>query len=267
MADAKHSLTLLNRLAERKPENERWLREALSGRLERLGAIALEVESEGGGPIGRIFRELQQQSAGDREDSAERNKDEPVDDGSDSDNAVDKVDVIVRNMAESLCELIAQDPQALSGLEWRELERVVAVALAKIGFTVELTPPAKDGGKDVIASCIVENREKVFYVEIKHWRAGGRPSLGHILDFVEVNVMAKTDGGLFLSSSGYTESVHSRLAEISSQRVRLGQEEKIVSLCRHFVRRRHGVWASDKPLPEVLFEHTITNSMGQQVAL
>ncbi len=167
------------------------------------------------------------------------------------------VAVVVREMAASLCALIARYPQALNEVEWRDLERIVAEALQGIGFSVELTRSAKDGGKDVVAECIVQNSNKVFYVEIKHWRKGGQPGTSQVSDFVEVNARDRTDGGLFLSSSGFTDSVYRQLGSISRQRIRLGERDKIVSICQHYVKKQQGIWQSLSPLPEVLFEGTL----------
>jgi hypothetical protein len=167
------------------------------------------------------------------------------------------VQIIVRTLAEKLCQLIAVNPNALREIEWRDLERVIAEALEGIGFKVELTPPAKDGGKDIILNCIVGNEEQTFYVEVKHWRRGGRPGLGHVSDFVEVNAVDSTHGGLFLSSSGFSDIVYGRLGEISKQRVRLGERDKIVSLCQKYVKSIEGFWQPEVPLPEVLFEETL----------
>ena len=167
------------------------------------------------------------------------------------------VQLLIRTLAEKLCQLIAANPQALQEIEWRDLERVLATALEGIGFQVDLTPPAKDGGKDIVLNCMVENKEQVFYVEIKHWRQGGRPGLGHVSDFVEVNAVDRTDGGLFLSSSGFSNMVYGRLGEISKQRVRLGERNKIVSLCQKYVKSIDGLWRRELPLPEILFEETL----------
>jgi hypothetical protein len=169
----------------------------------------------------------------------------------------DDVVRIVRTMTDALCELIAAQPDALNRVEWRELERVIARALEKIGFDVELTPSGKDGGKDVVATCIAHNHRMLFYIEVKHWR-DDRPGLRHVADFVQVNAFDRTDGGLFLSSSGFANAVHTRLAEISSQNVRLGQRDKIVHLCRQFVQRAAGPWSPTSPLPVLLFEETLT---------
>ncbi len=174
-----------------------------------------------------------------------------------------EVDVAVRIMAETLCELVAKNPHALERIEWRDLERVIASALRELGFWIELTPPAKDGGKDIVAKCSVGKDEKVYYVEIKHWRRN-KPGSGEITDFIGVNSLNKTHGGLFLSSSGYPDSVTSRVGEIMREKVRLGERQKIVTLCQQYVLRREGVWMPDKPLPELLFEETLDDEPRKQ---
>ena len=169
----------------------------------------------------------------------------------------DSVARVIQTMAETLCRLVAKDANALHQIEWRELERIIAVALDAIGSIVELTPGSKDGGKDVVANCVVHNKEHTFYIEIKHWRKGDRPGPNHVSNFVELNARDVTDGGLFLSSSGFTNDVYSQVGEISRQKVRLGEREKIVSLCQHFVRRKEGMWYPTQPLPELLFADTL----------
>lgn len=175
----------------------------------------------------------------------------------DDEPAMDSVARVIQTMAETLCRLVAQDADALEQIEWRELERIIAVALDAIGFTVELTPGSRDGGKDVVANCVVHNNKHTYYVEIKHWKRGDRPGPNHVSDFVELNVGDETDGGLFLSSSGFTKAVYGQVGEISKQRVHLGEREKIVSLCQHFVRKKEGVWYPTQALPELLFADTV----------
>ena len=172
-----------------------------------------------------------------------------------------EVALVVRLLSEQLCELVARNSDVLRDIEWRDLERLLSRALDEIGFDVTLTPPAKDGGKDIVANCTVERETKTYYIEIKHWRSKSQPSDSHISDFVAVNACDDTDGGLFISSTGFTQSVYGRIGELMKQRVRLGQEEKIVSLCQHYVRKRSGVWQPDTLLPELLFENTITEAI------
>src|SRR5262245_15273367 len=53
--NAKHTLTVLNRLAHRKPQRAVRLEKALQGRLDKLADTALEVAVETGDPIGRVM--------------------------------------------------------------------------------------------------------------------------------------------------------------------------------------------------------------------
>jgi hypothetical protein len=162
----------------------------------------------------------------------------------------------VKGLAVRLCELIAQDGTALRHIEWRHLEEVVATALEGIGFSVELTRPSKDGGKDVVVSCTLKGRRCTFYVEVKHWRSGKRVGAAPILDFVEINVSAGTAGGLFLSTSGYQDTIWTQLSEVERTTVQLGDGEKVVSLCQHFTRRGRGLWDAEGMLPTLLFKDT-----------
>jgi Restriction endonuclease len=163
----------------------------------------------------------------------------------------------IKSLAVRLCEIIARDGTALQYLEWRQLEEIVAEALEGIGFDVTLTPSAKDGGKDVVATCILRGKRLRFFVEIKHWRSGKRVGIKPIIDFVEINLDASTDGGLFLSTSGFGGRVFTHLAELECSRIRLGGGKKVAGLCQHFVRRRRGIWTATSSLPEILFEGTL----------
>jgi GTPase SAR1 family protein len=175
----------------------------------------------------------------------------------DDEEAHDVVSIAIRNMVEKLCEAVAKDPNCLCKIEWRELERIIAHALDGLGFAVELTPPSKDGGKDVIAYCTLENEQKKYYVEIKHWSKDSRPGDNQVSEFVQVNARDNTDGGLFLSSSGFTDSVKARIGELMNQKVRLGEKNKIYSLCKQYVLKRDGLWYPQTPLPVLLFEQTL----------
>lgn len=163
----------------------------------------------------------------------------------------------VNTLCTSLCHLIAQDFTVLQSIEWRDLERVVLAALAGMKYHVHLTPPAKDGGKDIVASCTLRGEKQTYYIEIKHWRSGKKVGIREVFDFVEVNLVDSTHGGLFLSSSGYSDKVYSQVAELSRKGVVLGGKKKIVTMCQHFVRWRQGIWSPQRPLPSLLFEGAV----------
>lgn len=171
--------------------------------------------------------------------------------------AQDEVAVIIGAMVDNLCRLIARRNSTLFEIEWRDLERVVARALQGLGFRIELTRGAMDGGKDVVAKCIVDGKQQTYYIEIKHWLSKTQPGKEHVTSFVEVNARNSTNGGLFLSTTGFTGYVYRHIGEICEQNVRLGDEEKIVSLCQHYTQVGYGVFSKQGLLPELLFERTI----------
>jgi len=52
------TLTVLTRLAGRRPEEERWLRQAFAGHVEELAEVALTVAVEIGDPVGRVLADF-----------------------------------------------------------------------------------------------------------------------------------------------------------------------------------------------------------------
>jgi len=167
------------------------------------------------------------------------------------------VTIAIEKLSASLCELVAKNPNLLLDVEWRDLERIIAICLAGIGFSVELTPASNDGGKDVIAYCRINNNTLRFFIEIKHWIKKGKVGAKDITSFVEVNINEKTSGGLFLSTSGYSDSVYRSLNSISKQRIKIGDKNKIVTLCKRYLTTKAGVIYPQSILPQILFEESV----------
>ena len=103
-------------------------------------------------------------------------------------------------VSRKFARLIAQDPRALDELEWRDIERTIAEVFDGLGFSVTLTPPSKDGGKDVVYYMHGPRTMCGLHREIKHWRSGSRVG-GHALrNFLNVIVRESRQGGVFLST-------------------------------------------------------------------
>ncbi|MBW4422446.1 MAG: restriction endonuclease [Myxacorys californica WJT36-NPBG1] len=168
-----------------------------------------------------------------------------------------EVQQILKIVSQQFAMLIAQKPNILEDLEWRDLERTIAEIFDGLGFDVTLTPPSKDGGKDVILKCQVQGRQQKYIVEIKHWRSRSRVGGGDLRDFLNVILREGRDGELFLSTYGFCDNAFEQLTEIERQRLRFGKQEKIVALSRTYVKAKSGIWSPPEKLTEVLFEHTI----------
>lgn len=168
-----------------------------------------------------------------------------------------RIIALVTELSREAARIIAAEPQELEYLEWRDLERMIAIVLEKLGFQAQLTPASKDGGKDVILSFEDNGVVRTFIVEVKHWRSRERVGRSIAAEFVQVVAKEGRQGGLFLATYGYTADAFSALTEVERSKVRFGSEQKIINLCRTYVRAESGLWT---PTPEkltgVLFEDT-----------
>jgi len=168
-----------------------------------------------------------------------------------------RIIALITELSREAARIIAADPQQLEYLEWRDLERMIAIVLEKLGFQAELTPASKDGGKDVILSLEDNGVVRTYIIEVKHWRSGQRVGQGLAMEFVQVVAREGREGGLFLATYGYTEDAFSSLTEIERSKVRFGSEQKIVNLCQTFVKAECGLWTPAlETLMKVLFEGT-----------
>jgi HJR/Mrr/RecB family endonuclease len=169
---------------------------------------------------------------------------------------IDEVSIIFKAVNDQIAKLIAENPNKLLELEWRDTERLVADVLSEFGFEVKLTPASKDGGKDIILECFNKQSRKSYIVEIKHWRSGQRVGSSLIKDFINVIINEKRDKGLYISSFGYTDNAFESLTEIDRQLVKFSDRNKIVGLCKLYTKKRTGIWLPEFDKEQILFEET-----------
>jgi restriction endonuclease Mrr len=91
---------------------------------------------------------------------------------------------------------------------------------------------------------------------VKHWSAPDRVGQGAIKRFAEVLMREQAAGGLFLSSSGYTNTAAAARLEVSCMPIMLGDSRKMLSFCHSFVLSEKGIWERDGNLTEVFFKDT-----------
>lgn len=170
---------------------------------------------------------------------------------------VARIQLLIRSISHEFAQLVAANPESLDHLEWRDLERMMARVMEGLGFKTTLTPPSKDGGKDLVLVCDATNGQESFIIELKHWRSGKRVGKASVSDFMQVIVAEKRSGGLFLSTSGYAADTFQGLTELTRQRLRLDDRAKVVLLAQTYTRACQGLWSPPTALPEVLFEATV----------
>jgi restriction system protein len=167
------------------------------------------------------------------------------------------VNIIRSNISDRLATLIAKNPRYLMDIEWRELEYVIQTVFEELGFSAILTPGSKDGGKDLVLTCRVSGQDHTYYVELKHWRSKQKVGGQAAKDFLKVIINEEINGGLFLSSYGYCDNAFEMLTEIDRQHLKFGNQNKIVTLCKQYVKSKSGLWAPTDGLSNILFEQTV----------
>lgn len=168
---------------------------------------------------------------------------------------INQVNIIRRELSRKLIGLIVNNPRYLDEIEWREMEHLLAEVFEGLGFDAQVTPGSKDGGKDIILTYRVGTSSHTYFVEVKHWRSGHGVGGAVLKDFVKVVVNEEVNGGLFLSSYGFSSNAIESLTEIERKKIRVGAENKVVSLCKSYVKAMHGIWAPEA-LTDTLFENT-----------
>lgn len=164
-------------------------------------------------------------------------------------------EVIIRGAMKALAKLIAEHPEQLATLEWRDLERVLREVFEGLGFDTKLTRPGRDGGFDLELGMLKDGHKAVYLVEVKHW-TGQKPGPMHLRKLVQVTASKQVAAGLLLSTSGFTKTLYQGFAKLSAP-VRLGDGSKVVSLCQAYYRLDSALWIEAKDLEEALFEGTL----------
>jgi restriction system protein len=161
---------------------------------------------------------------------------------------------IIRRAMRDLAKAVAQHPEILSDIEWRDLERLLREVFEVIGFDTKLTRPGKDGGFDLELTATERNQRRTYLVEVKHWTEQ-KPGPSHVRKFVDVTATRQAAAGLMLSTSGFSTPVYRGITEFRMP-VHLGEGEKVVSLCKTYYRLRSALWVEDTDLQDTLFAGT-----------
>ncbi len=148
---------------------------------------------------------------------------------------------IIETASRDLATLICNKPGIIQHLEWRDLERILAVAFDGIGYSVRLTPGAKDGGKDIVVGFVASGKVHSYYVEVKHWVSGKKVGKGHIKEFLSVIVRDQQEGGILVSTSGFAASAMQGITAIERKKLRFGNSNNIVTLCRTYLNVAQGL--------------------------
>jgi hypothetical protein len=169
-----------------------------------------------------------------------------------------KLEIAVRSCMSTIARLIAESPGCLPHVEWRDLERALRAAFEGLGFQTRLTRAGKDGGFDLELKYTEDGIPQTALIEVKHWAGSGKRP-GRKVYRSLLDVVARSGPqvkGLLLSSTGFTCDVVHGCTEIELQKVRLGDQAKIVSVCQSYVQSLDGIWMPTTDKAELLWPGT-----------
>lgn len=112
-------------------------------------------------------------------------------------------DVISTN--EKVLRLVQEEPEAVYSLSSREFEELVAELLYKQGYTVELTPPSKDGGFDMYAARKDGLGEFLYLVECKRYAPGNPVGVQVVRALHGMVQQEQATAGIVVTTSRFTK--------------------------------------------------------------
>ncbi len=151
----------------------------------------------------------------------------------------------------AVAERLAQNPDEIRTLEWRDLERVLREVFEGMSFDTTLTRSGKDGGFDLSLEAEEQGEKQLYLVEVKHW-SEQKPGKKELRKLVRVTARERADRGILISSSGFSASVYQGFTEAERASVALGGRDKITALCRTYYRLGNELWTADESLREQL---------------
>jgi restriction system protein len=91
-------------------------------------------------------------------------------------------------------------------LKPEEFERIIAELLRSMGHDVQLTPPSKDGGRDILVYMTVPPSLRLLtIVECKKWKRERRIEIGDVREFLYViRDYDKASRGMFVTTAYFT---------------------------------------------------------------
>jgi DNA-directed RNA polymerase specialized sigma24 family protein/HJR/Mrr/RecB family endonuclease len=104
-----------------------------------------------------------------------------------------------------LVRYLAKHPEQIYQLQPRNFEVLVAHLLIDMGYDVELTPPARDGGRDILAVLKVPAGKILTIVECKRYAPDHRVGVDIVERFLFTVERDKASFGLIASTSSFTE--------------------------------------------------------------
>lgn len=165
--------------------------------------------------------------------------------------------VEVIDFSRRLLRRLVEHPQLLDGIDDRKFEELLATLLSDLGLQdVELTPPRKDGGKDIVATHVnADGSRSRFLIECKHWVSGAKVTMRWAIRLLSIKKKEGADAAILLSSSGFGPRLLDQELFLKKDRLFLRGAEHLAKWVQLW-ERQYGSFVIQPVPPQVLFETT-----------
>jgi RNA recognition motif. (a.k.a. RRM, RBD, or RNP domain)/Restriction endonuclease len=154
----------------------------------------------------------------------------------------DRIIAIVQDSSRRLAECVANYPDSLLHIEWRDFERMLASVFEALGFVVQCGPGSKDGGVDLTIS----TKSGTFSVQAKHW-VSGKKVPGSVLKASVTVALNRGHGALVISTTGFSRNAATAITTVERRMLRVGERSQVHSLCRTYVSVAQGLFLPPEP--------------------
>lgn len=140
---------------------------------------------------------------------------------------VDASKIIMPEVSRELYSYLQRHPEALYISSPRTFEEIISSILKNQGYNVELTPPSKDGGYDLIA--VQHNKftgSQVYLVECKKYAPDHKVNVGIVRGLYGIVCSKDATKGIIITTSSFTRGAK-EFAEKHSSRLSLRDFESL----------------------------------------
>ncbi|WP_051536429.1 restriction endonuclease [Ruminococcus flavefaciens] len=131
-----------------------------------------------------------------------------------------------------LIEQIRINPSTIYRISDRRFEELVAEVFSRNGYIVELTPPQKDGGKDVIATKNISGVPICLYIECKHYNPDHSVGVNIVRSAAGVRQHDRVNKAIIITTSRFTRGAH-RFAAEEEHLIQLMDLEDFLNLLKY----------------------------------
>lgn len=110
----------------------------------------------------------------------------------------------IRSATEKLLDALKRQPASIYDIEPRQFEELLAHLLDDMGWEVELTPPSKDGGKDILAYLDTDVGKMLCLVEAKRYRADRKVGVDLVRTLYGTLCDHKASSAMLVTTSSFT---------------------------------------------------------------